>query len=279
MRPRAARSRDRAVADAAALRALRASARPRAACAGCIAALGMLAVLAVATIARVARRRARRRRRRPRRLDRAAGRTLAPSSYVAHDRSRRPSPQLRHDVPGRRASCSAATRLARPAWSRTVLLVETERDGLVLVDTGFGTRDIEGTTGLSRVVQRCSRPALDPARDRGRAGRARSASIADDVRHIVVTHLDLDHAGGLADFPHAKVHLHAREHAAAMARTTLQGARALPEGALGARPEVGGLHRGRRHAGAACPRSRGCAASTPTSASCRCTATRAVTPR
>jgi glyoxylase-like metal-dependent hydrolase (beta-lactamase superfamily II) len=36
----------------------------------------------------------------------------------------------------------------------------------------------------------------------------------------VITHLDLDHAGGLPDFPWAKVHLHAREHAAAMARAT-----------------------------------------------------------
>ncbi len=40
-----------------------------------------------------------------------------------------------------------------------------------------------------------------------------------DVRHIVVTHLDLDHAGGLADFPKATVHLHEGEHAAAMRPT------------------------------------------------------------
>ncbi|MFD0510570.1 MBL fold metallo-hydrolase [Streptomyces aureus] len=26
----------------------------------------------------------------------------------------------------------------------------------------------------------------------------------DDVRHIVLTHLDLDHAGGLPDFPRAR---------------------------------------------------------------------------
>jgi glyoxylase-like metal-dependent hydrolase (beta-lactamase superfamily II) len=32
-----------------------------------------------------------------------------------------------------------------------------------------------------------------------------------DVRHIVVTHLDFDHAGGLEDFPNAAVHLTARE--------------------------------------------------------------------
>ena len=126
------------------------------------------------------------------------------------------------------------------------LLLETERDGLVLVDTGFGTRDVEGKTGIPR-GSRCS-PALPCSTRRRRSHRsARSASSPADVKHIVVTHLDLDHAGGLADFPNAKVHLHAREHAAAMARHDVQGARALPHGALGARPEVGGLHRGRRH--------------------------------
>jgi len=28
-----------------------------------------------------------------------------------------------------------------------------------------------------------------------------------DVRHIVLSHLDFDHAGGLDDFPHATVHM------------------------------------------------------------------------
>src|SRR6266542_36028 len=43
---------------------------------------------------------------------------------------------------------------------------------------------------------------------------------ADDVRHIVPTHLDPDHAGGLSDFPGAAVHVLAAEHAAAMAPAT-----------------------------------------------------------
>ncbi|HRP70480.1 MAG TPA: MBL fold metallo-hydrolase, partial [Turneriella sp.] len=37
-----------------------------------------------------------------------------------------------------------------------------------------------------------------------------------DVRHIVLTHLDLDHAGGLPDFPKAKVHVYDDEYLAAM---------------------------------------------------------------
>ena len=32
-----------------------------------------------------------------------------------------------------------------------------------------------------------------------------------DVRHIVLTHLDFDHAGRIEDFPHARVHVMERE--------------------------------------------------------------------
>jgi glyoxylase-like metal-dependent hydrolase (beta-lactamase superfamily II) len=35
------------------------------------------------------------------------------------------------------------------------------------------------------------------------------------VRHIVLTHLDFDHAGGLEDFPHARVHVMEAERDAA----------------------------------------------------------------
>lgn len=101
------------------------------------------------------------------------------------------------------------------------LLVETERDGLVLVDTGFGTRDIAGQTGLSAAFRRVVGPTLDP-REPAAAQVAALGRDPADVRHIVVTHLDLDHAGGLPDFPNARVHLHAREHAAAMARGSLK---------------------------------------------------------
>jgi glyoxylase-like metal-dependent hydrolase (beta-lactamase superfamily II) len=41
-----------------------------------------------------------------------------------------------------------------------------------------------------------------------------------DVRHIVLTHLDFDHAGGLDDFPHATVHMLALERDHAVARRT-----------------------------------------------------------
>ena len=101
------------------------------------------------------------------------------------------------------------------------LLVETERDGLVLVDTGFGTRDIDGASGLPAAFKALCGPTLDRAETAVAQVAALGFSPAD-VRHVVVTHLDLDHAGGLCDFPGARVHLHAREHAAAMTRGTFK---------------------------------------------------------
>jgi glyoxylase-like metal-dependent hydrolase (beta-lactamase superfamily II) len=105
----------------------------------------------------------------------------------------------------------------RGRWVAHCLLVETERDGLALIDTGFGTRDVSGETGLRAPVRALGGLVLSHA-ETAVAQVEALGYVPADVKHIVVTHLDLDHAGGLVDFPHAKVHVHAREHAAAMAR-------------------------------------------------------------
>src|SRR5215831_21106815 len=100
-----------------------------------------------------------------------------------------------------------------------VLLVETPASGLVLVDTGLGTADYAGIS--SRLgwgfAYGYARPAIDP----GLAAIRQVAALGfdpRDVRHIVQTHLDLDHVGGLADFPDALVHVHAVELDAARRR-------------------------------------------------------------
>jgi glyoxylase-like metal-dependent hydrolase (beta-lactamase superfamily II) len=100
------------------------------------------------------------------------------------------------------------------------LLLETE-SGLVLVDTGLGLLDV------SMARKRLSRFFLFLVRPEFRAEMTAHRQIQrlglrpEDVRHIVLTHLDFDHAGGLDDFPGAAVHLLADERDAAVARRTL----------------------------------------------------------
>ncbi|HTE56486.1 MAG TPA: MBL fold metallo-hydrolase, partial [Kofleriaceae bacterium] len=99
-----------------------------------------------------------------------------------------------------------------------VLLIETPRDGLVLVDTGLGTGDIADPGRLGAGWVRMTAPRLDPAETAIARVRALGHSPAD-VRHVALTHLDLDHAGGIPDFPRAAIHVHLAEHTAAMSRT------------------------------------------------------------
>ena len=95
------------------------------------------------------------------------------------------------------------------------LLVEGD-ESLTLVDTGFGTGDLADPKRLGPTRSLLG-ARLDPAEPAVVQVRALGYDPAD-VRDIVVTHLDLDHAGGLGDFPAARVHVHTDELAAARAR-------------------------------------------------------------
>ncbi len=92
------------------------------------------------------------------------------------------------------------------------LLIETV-DGLLLVDTGFGVQDYVRPSPMMRgfmlwmgVPRRMEETAVRQIEALGYS--------AGDVKHIVVTHLHLDHAGGLRDFPDAKVHVYRTEYEA-----------------------------------------------------------------
>ncbi len=97
------------------------------------------------------------------------------------------------------------------------LLVETEQ-GLVLIDTGFGLRDIEAPYSrlspffiyFNNIQFDHKYTAVNQLRQLG--------FCANDVRHIVLTHLDFDHAGGLEDFPEATVHVMQSEKEATLDR-------------------------------------------------------------
>jgi len=99
------------------------------------------------------------------------------------------------------------------------VLVETASE-LVLVDTGYGLGDVRHPTKrLSRFFLALLRPELREEMTAIRQIR-RLGFDPRDVRHVVLTHLDFDHAGGLDDFPHARVHLLEDEREAAFAQRT-----------------------------------------------------------
>lgn len=86
------------------------------------------------------------------------------------------------------------------------LLIETD-GGLVLVDTGFGANEVMNP---GATINALSRKLLNPLLDINETAIyqvEKRGYGAEDVRHILLTHLDLDHAGGLRDFPNATVHV------------------------------------------------------------------------
>jgi glyoxylase-like metal-dependent hydrolase (beta-lactamase superfamily II) len=106
-----------------------------------------------------------------------------------------------------------ASLLSRARLVCHVLVVETRR-GLLLVDTGLGSADLREPGRLGRTWLRRISPRLEPETTIVAQLRRLGATPAD-VRDIVVTHLDKDHASGITDFPEATVHVHALEHEAA----------------------------------------------------------------
>lgn len=92
------------------------------------------------------------------------------------------------------------------------LLVETSQ-GLVLVDTGFGTGDyLHPTLKMRFFLYYMGVPRLQ---EETALHQIKALGFdPQDVKHIIQTHLHIDHAGGLADFPGADVHIYEKEHLA-----------------------------------------------------------------
>lgn len=86
------------------------------------------------------------------------------------------------------------------------LLIETEQ-GLVLIDTGMGLQDVHHP---NKRINSFFRKVLRPILQENETAHYQITQLGfkpEDVRHIVLTHLDFDHAGGIDDFPNATVHL------------------------------------------------------------------------
>jgi len=100
-----------------------------------------------------------------------------------------------------------------------VLLVETD-NGLVLIDTGFGSKDCGDPARRVGPSRHLARPLLNPSETA--ANQVEQLGFRrDDVRHIVITHFDCDHIGGLSDFPEAQIHATAAEAVGALRRSSL----------------------------------------------------------
>jgi len=95
------------------------------------------------------------------------------------------------------------------------LLIEGP-NGLILIDTGFGRDDIRNSEErLGKAFLKMARPALD----RGETAIRQVMRLGfkpENVRDIILTHLDPDHAGGIADFPNARIHVYEPEYEVAM---------------------------------------------------------------
>src|ERR687887_1327724 len=118
--------------------------------------------------------------------------------------------------------CTMRPRFTKVEMVSHCLLLETQARGLVLVDTGVGVDEGGAPRGLGALfgpvmkIRAATEPMTALRQLEARGFRH------DDVRHLVLTHLDFDHAGGLPDFPHAKVHVHAKEKDAALTRATFR---------------------------------------------------------
>lgn len=108
-----------------------------------------------------------------------------------------------------------------------VVAFTTPAGGLALVDTGIGTAAREDPRRhLGPGIARTARPPRD--RESSVLGRLEVLGhSASDVTDIFITHLDMDHASGLADFPDATVHVHHRELSAARTPALLERTRYL----------------------------------------------------
>ncbi|MEU0392122.1 MBL fold metallo-hydrolase [Streptomyces sp. NPDC006208] len=129
-----------------------------------------------------------------------------------------PNAQRRSSVVIHHLDCAPMRPLGAPPLVTHCLLVATN-SGLVLVDTGLGAADIADPRRLGAMFRRTMRPELDLSRTAVHQIRALGYDPYD-VTDIVITHLDLDHAGGLADFPQARVHVAGDEYRSAMRRDT-----------------------------------------------------------
>jgi glyoxylase-like metal-dependent hydrolase (beta-lactamase superfamily II) len=96
----------------------------------------------------------------------------------------------------------------------TYCLVLDTQQGLALVDCGYSTQDFRNPPVIVRLFTWLMRTSRNP--QTCTLNQLATHGINPSmVQHIILTHMHIDHAGGIADFPWATVHVHCQEYEAA----------------------------------------------------------------
>jgi N-acyl homoserine lactone hydrolase len=102
---------------------------------------------------------------------------------------------------------SAIFRRRRPYKFPVLSFLLEHHEGAILIDTGLTTR-VEVPRGLGRIG--APTPIIEPGEEL--EPRMRGQGLApEDVRRVVLTHLDWDHTGGLGSVPDAEILVHRPE--------------------------------------------------------------------
>ena len=81
----------------------------------------------------------------------------------------------------------------------------------MLIDTGLGNAEYKKPSPFTQLFRLITEMPFDP-RESALHQIQELGYRPEDLRHIVMTHLHFDHLSGIADFPHAKVHLFRDEY-------------------------------------------------------------------
>ncbi|ELR71321.1 hypothetical protein C900_02936 [Fulvivirga imtechensis AK7] len=91
-------------------------------------------------------------------------------------------------------------------------LLLKDKNGIALVDAGMGYVDAAGSESGTRWF--ANKYGRRFNRDETALAKLKKLGIrAKDVQHVILTHMDPDHIGGLADFPRLTLHVSSEEYA------------------------------------------------------------------
>ncbi len=93
------------------------------------------------------------------------------------------------------------------------LLIDNDCE-LILIDSGVGLEDIANPKRLG--IMHYFLGLSQNFNDTAALQVTKLGYKREDVKHIILTHMDLDHTGGLPDFPNAYVHVYQPEFSSAM---------------------------------------------------------------